>query len=151
WIHAHRDSFPGAKLAFSHPRAFFDAVKPFTGQIPVVQGELQMHAVGCYSVGRTLKKAVRQAEHQLLMAETGVAALGTADDRDARNTLRGAWEKVLFNQFHDTYGGTAIPEAFDDALAQLGGARDAAEKVLTRALYRHASGLSAHPHQRILV
>ncbi len=150
WIRSHQDSFPGARLVFSHPRAFFDAVKPHGERIPVVTGELQMHAVGCYSVGRALKKAVRQAEHRLLMAETSLAALGTADDRHAGDALRGAWEKVLFNQFHDTCGGTALPEAFDDAMAQLGGARDTAEKALIRALYCHASGLPGRPDQRIV-
>jgi alpha-mannosidase len=150
WIHAHRDAFPGARLEFSHPRAFFDAVKPSASKLPVVTGELQMHAIGCYSVGRRLKKAAREAEHGLIMAERSLEAIGADPGPRERDALEGAWERLMFNQFHDTYGATIVPAAYDDALAQLGGARDAALQVLYRSLLRHAVTLSPEPRQRIV-
>ncbi len=162
WIHENRDAFSGARLVFSHPRAFFDQVKPLASLLPVEKGELQMHAVGCYSAGRSIKKAAREAEHGLLMAERALAVFGPRGAAGAtgftgasgvpgeRATLERAWEKLMFNQFHDTYGGTAIPAAFEDALAQMGGARDDAEGVLTAALYRHAVGLPPYKWQRIV-
>ncbi len=153
WIRAHQDSFAGARLIFSHPRAFFDAVKPAAGELPVVSGELQMHAVGCYSVGRSIKTAVRSAEHRLLMAETALSSLGGGEPPapgGSAAALEKAWEKVLFNQFHDTYGGTVIPAAEADAVGQCASARDTAENVLYRALYRRAAALPAHPSQRLL-
>ncbi len=150
WIRANRDAIPGARLVFSHPRAFFDAVAPHAASLPVVRGELQMHAVGCYSVGRTLKKAAREAEHALIMAEHALDATSTDRGPEDRDALEGAWESLLFNQFHDTYGGTAIPSAYDDALAQLGGARDAAERITYKALFRHATSLPREALQRIV-
>ncbi len=152
WIREH-ESFHGARLVFSHPRAFFDAVKPSAAALPVVQGELQMHAIGCYSVCRPIKKAARAAEHGLLMAEQALAAVGsltsTARTEETRR-IDADWEKVLFNQFHDTYGGTAIPSACEDAAAQLGAARDDAEHVVHKALFRHATGLPACEFQQVV-
>jgi len=151
WIRENRDSFSGARLVFSHPRAFFDAVKPFAALLPVVQGELQMHAVGCYSAGHSIKKAMREAEHGLLKAERALEAFGSGRDHQARELLEKAWEKTLFNQFHDTYGGTVIPAAFDDACGQLAAARDEAEAVLYSAFFRHASKMPPAKEQRIIV
>ena len=74
WIRAHRDAFPGARLVFSHPRAFFDAVKPHAARVPEVSGELQMHAIGCYGVVRDIKTGMRRAEHALLAAEAATTA-----------------------------------------------------------------------------
>jgi alpha-mannosidase len=150
WIETNRDSFPGARLMFSHPRAFFDAIKPLAARLPVVQGELQMHAVGCYSAGHSLKKAMRRAEHCLLMAERCLDACSPEKPAVMREVLERAWEKTLFNQFHDTYGGTVIPDALDDALGQLAAARDDAESVLYSALFRMAARTPASREQRIL-
>ncbi|MGB9597596.1 MAG: alpha-mannosidase, partial [Candidatus Poribacteria bacterium] len=36
WIIKNQDAIPNAKLIFSHPRAFFDAIKPFSDKLPVV-------------------------------------------------------------------------------------------------------------------
>ena len=149
WIRAH-ESFHGARLVFSHPRAFFDAVKPFAASLPVVQGELQMHAIGCYSVCRPIKKAARAAEHGLLMAEQAVSALARDGSVEETKRIEAAWEKVMFNQFHDTYGGTAIPSACEDAVAELGAARDEAEHVVHRVLFRHATGLPARDFQQVI-
>ena len=149
-IHANRDAFAGARLVFSHPRAFFDQVKPLAARLPLVEGELQMHAVGCYSAGRSIKKAAREGEHALIMAEQALSALGQGGQARARATLDRAWEKVMFNQFHDTYGGTAIPAAFEDALGQLAAARSAADHVLYAALFQHATGMPPARTQRIV-
>jgi alpha-mannosidase len=148
WIKANAASIPGARMVFSHPRAFFNAVLPQRSRLPVVEGELQMHAIGCYSVGRAIKRSARLAEHALVMAEQGLAVLGL--DKPPSAELDRAWEKLMFSQFHDTYGGTAIPSACEDAVAQLAAARDTAEQILYRALYRHSTALPPHRSQRIV-
>jgi len=151
WIREHADSFQGARLVFSHPRAFFDAVKPLASRLPMVEGELQFHSIGCYSVVRSIKEDTRRAEHGLIGAESALAAHPEHADPSDRAVLDGAWRRLLFNQFHDVYGGTCIPEAYRDARDQLGAARDAADSVLRRTLLRLASALPGDPRQRILV
>ncbi len=141
WILANQDAFPGARLVFSHPRAFFDAVASSREKLPVVTGELQHHAIGCYSVEHRLKKAVRAAEHGLHMAQAAVEAFPADSPAGAREMIDRAWNKTLFNQFHDIHGGASIPAAGDDALAQLGGARDSADSIAYSTLFRHAADL----------
>lgn len=150
WIRAHADSLPGARLVFSHPRAFFDAVKPAWPRLPVVEGELQFHSIGCYSVERSVKRNARRAEHGLIGAEAVLDAFPAAAGPADRALLDGAWRKLLFNQFHDIYGGTCIPEAYRDARDQLGAARDAADSVIQGAALRVAGALPADRLQRIL-
>lgn len=148
WIRANRDAFAGARLVFSHPRAFFDAVKPHGASLAEVTGELQMHAIGCYSVVRDIKVGMRRAEHALLSAEAAAAAFPAPKDAAAR--LEEAWRLALFNQFHDVYGGTSIAEACTDARDQLGAARSAAESVLYDTLFRRAADLPPCGFQRVI-
>lgn len=108
-------------LLHSTPRQFFDAILASGRELPVVAEELQHHAVGCYSAHSGIKRWVRRAETSLSSAETWSTVARTlvaipypADD------LRLAWKQTLFNQFHDTLGGTAIEPAYRDARDQLG-------------------------------
>jgi alpha-mannosidase len=151
WIMGHQDAIPGARLVFSHPRAFFDAVKPFAERLPIVAEELQFHAIGCYSVERPLKQAMRAAEHGLHMARQALEAFPADAPAGAAAAMETAWKKTLFNQFHDIYGGTSLPAACEDSLAQLGAARDSAESLVHSTLLRHAAGLPPATEQRIWV
>jgi len=65
WCRKNENSFDGCRLVFSSPDRFFDAISSHVDSLPLVTGELQMHAIGCYSVHRQVKTAVRQAEHLL--------------------------------------------------------------------------------------
>ena len=131
WILANADSIDGARLVISHPRAFFDAVADLSDSLPVVTGELQHHAIGCYSVERRLKVAMRRAEAGLVAAEQAVELFGGDDAAACRNTLRDAWDDVLFNQFHDVLGGTSLDRASRLAAGQLVAAEATAERVTT--------------------
>ncbi|MCX7030826.1 MAG: hypothetical protein NTU62_12000, partial [Spirochaetes bacterium] len=150
WIRGHRDAFAGARLVFSHPRAFFDAVKSRAGTLPEVTGELQMHAIGCYSVVRDIKVGMRRAEHALLAAEAAAEAFAGHAPKDAPAKLEEAWRLAMFNQFHDIYGGTSLAEACIDARDQLAAARSAAESVVYDTLFRKAADLPPDPHQRVV-
>jgi alpha-mannosidase len=150
WIRGHRDSFPGARLAFSHPRAFFDSVRPHAGALPEVAGELQMHAIGCYSVVREIKDGMRKTEHALLAAEAAAEAFPAHVPADAPARLGEAWRLALFNQFHDVYGGTSLAEACTDSRDQLGAARSSAESVLHDTLFRRAADLPPCRFQRVV-
>ncbi len=151
WIRDNRKSFSGAELVYSHPRAFFDAVKPERQRMPLVVDDLQYHAIGCYSVVRKVKTGVRRAEHELICAENCAKMYSPPDCEDGKEIIEAAWRKVLFNQFHDTYGGTCIREACADALDQLGFASAAASSVIESTLIRSLHNLPASDHQRFAV
>ena len=52
------------RLVFSTCAEFFHAAEKLP-DIPVFSGDLHMHAVGCYSVNRSIKQAIRTAERTL--------------------------------------------------------------------------------------
>ena len=60
WILENQEFSKNVKLKFSSPRQFFDAVKPWKTLLPRVSGELQMHAIGCYSVVGEIKKKLQK-------------------------------------------------------------------------------------------
>ncbi|MFL5689407.1 MAG: alpha-mannosidase, partial [Chloroflexota bacterium] len=117
------------RLIHSTPRRFFDSVDE-EANIPVVVGDLQHHAIGCYSAHSGIKSWMRRAENGLVSAEAWAAVGRIAAGRPyPRDELDRAWQGVLFNQFHDTLGGTAIEPAYDDAHDQLGEASAIAARV----------------------
>jgi alpha-mannosidase len=145
WCRDHAEVVPGAKLAFSSPSKFFAAIAGKKDRLPLVTGELQHHAVGCYSVHRSIKLAIRTAEHALLRAERAVEG-----DQEI-NAVEDAWSDVCFNHFHDTLGGTCIASAYIAPLAQLGGVIALADRQLQISLRRWMAALPRDPLQRIVV
>jgi alpha-mannosidase len=122
WCRENREAIPGARLVFSSPSRFFAAVEAEVApeSLPLVTGELQQHAVGCYSVYRPIKTAARRAEHLLRQAELV----------DPAADLGAAWEKVCFAHFHDTLGGSSIPSAYPQLLDAVGYAATVADEAL---------------------
>ncbi len=119
-------------LVPSSLRAFFDAAD---ADVPVVRGELQHHAPGCYTTHSGIKRWNRRAESLLLRAEKWCAvadSLGSFPYPAA--DLESAWKLVLFNQFHDTLAGTSIAPAYDDARDQLGHASSLAASAFNAAV-----------------
>ena len=151
WLLEHQESFENAKLVFSHPRAFFAAVKPFQQALPVVQDELQFHAVGCYSVVHDLKTQMRRAEHTLIRAKVAQDMFPDDVPTHMDDQLEAAWKKVLFNQFHDIYAGTSLAQSYVDAQDQLGTACDTADTIMYHTLFRSMRELPEDEQQRIVV
>ena len=143
WIAAHQESFEGCRLVFSSPSRFFAAVAGQTSALPLVTGELQHHAIGCYTVMRPIKTGIRAAEQRLRQAEV----LGGVD----AGALTHAWQQVCFAQFHDICGGTCIPSAYPAVLDQLAGARAVADEALTYGLRERMLALPDAPAQRIVL
>jgi alpha-mannosidase len=117
------------EVRFGSPAAYFAAVRPEAGGLPVVRDELHAHAPGCYSVVSALKRTYRLAECALLTAER-MAALaqiwlpGTPSGHRGRPApmaqLDALWHELCFLQFHDILCGTCIKEAQDEAVMALG-------------------------------
>ena len=144
WIEAHRDGLPGVRLEFSTVTRFFDALAADGAQLPEVVGELQHHAIGCYTAVRGVKVASRRAEHALARAET------VAMPADQPALIRG-WQAACSHQFHDTFGGTGAPDVYPSVFDQLGGAAADAEQVLVYAVRRQMHTLPDDPLPRIVL
>ncbi len=117
-------------MAFGSPDDFFDAVRSSGFELPVVKGDLQHHASGCYSAMSEIKELNRRAELRLLGAEkfsTIASVLFHLPFHTAR--IGEAWKKVLFNQFHDIMGGCCIPEAYEDVKESFGFALHEAAEI----------------------
>ena len=149
WVRDNAESIDGCRLVFSSPARFFKAVSAHERKLPLVTGELQMHAVGCYTVERGIKTRVRRAEHLLRQAEIVAEAAGAAPGDWA--ALEEAWRLVAFNQFHDTLGGTCIPSAYAQQYDQLGAAATVADQIAQSELRRRLRALPDDPDQRIVL
>jgi len=134
----------GGAVGFGDPAAYFEALAAATAvdgaALPVIDGELQWHAVGCYSARAKLKLANARAEDVLVAAETlnEMCRLLTGSAPDERHELAEAWQGVLFAQFHDALGGTCTDRATRAVEEWLVSARARGETVAVRAAHRVA-------------
>ncbi len=77
--------------------------------LPTVEGELFLETHHkTYTVQGKTKYLNRECERRLLNSESLQAATGNFYD------ISGAWEKQLFNQFHDVLAGTSLPQVYLD-------------------------------------
>lgn len=134
------------EIVFSSCDAFFNEIEPKRGKCPVVGEELQQHAIGCYSAVSELKRKSRAAESSLLDGET-MAALALANGESAYpdEILREGWKILLFNQFHDILPGSLIHSAYEDAIDQLGCARQSGLNAAAEAWLRIARRIDIAP------
>jgi alpha-mannosidase len=151
WVREHREAIPNARLEFSSPEKFFRALTPQLKHLPLVTGELQMHAIGCYTGHRPVKLGVRRAENMLVLAENALAGAGAVEKKAAAPVIADAWRTLCFNSFHDTLGGSCTPSAARAADDQLAGVKAAAETVLSETFRRRAHALPADVRQRIVL
>ena len=152
WILENQEFSKDVKLKFSSPRQFFDAVKPWKTLLPRVSGELQMHAIGCYSVVGEIKKKLQDAELAIEEAQTAYNALGEQKNIDSINDcFEKNWKRILFNQFHDILGGTSIQEACLDTVNELSGVIVEGEDITSTLCIQNLMDSEEHPLQRLKV
>jgi alpha-mannosidase len=151
WLLEHGEDFEDVKLVFSSTSRFFDAIWDRKDSLPLVVGELQQHAIGCYSVYRPIKTEARKAEHLLRQAEIFTQSEPSHSPSNAKDRIQEGWKRVCFAHFHDIMGGTCIPSAYAKPLAQLGWAQDTADELLQEGLRRKLSELADDPMQRIVL
>ena len=109
--------FPTYK--FGTYREFFRLAEKNRDVYPAVEGELNFIFDGCYTTQTRQKKGNRQGEAMLAEAE-GVSALAhiALGTKYSGNSFREAWEKVLFNQFHDILPGSGVVDTREYAMGQ---------------------------------
>ena len=114
---------------YAVPDEYFNEVDD---DMPTVTEDLQHHASGCYSANSAIKSANRRAECELVSAEKFdvLSSLLTSSETH-KNSISSAWERVMFNQFHDILAGCSIKEAYTDALNAFGYARETALEIGT--------------------
>lgn len=123
---------------------FFEAVaaEPAFPDIPVVRGELNKHAPGCYSAHRGIKADSRRIERQLVTAEITATATEIALPAPAASpSLQRPWEHLLFNQFHDILGGTCTASNDVSIRDRFGAAGHAADELKVLELHRLARAI----------
>lgn len=125
------------ELRFSTLRAFLKEIEasPAFASLPVVKGELQHHARGCYSAHGEGKFLNRRAERSLVQSEilSLVAALSAAHPYPG-DEFAAAWWKVLFCQFHDMMAGTSLYSDYQDVRDSVGYACEVAQTSKVEAL-----------------
>ena len=105
--------------------------------LPVVIGELTHHSPGCYSALGEIKEWMADCEKNLYKAEKLNLQIRGKDQKKESAKLYGAWDKLLFNYFHDIYSGTCIGDACRHEIRDLCGAvNDAATESMERSLCR---------------
>jgi len=143
WIMAHKDFAPGIHLEFSTTARFFAEVEKYAEKCPLVDEQLEPHAVGCYSVCGNLKRIMRSAELELIDCENIIKRYSAPSNaKKYLEQLNEQWESLCFNQFHDILPGSAICEAIEIASMQIGGVRDKISKIVHDVL-RGESGIPA--------
>lgn len=115
-------------LKFSTCLEFFKEAEQIE-DIPIYQGDLHYHAVGCYAVNRALKQSIRQAEHELDYTERVARAAG----KDV-HSLNPLWQTTIFNQFHDILPGSCSPNAAAQAIEEMGGVKGQANHLAYESL-----------------
>ena len=99
-------------IVFATCEEFFAAAEKIPN-IPTVTGDLHYHAIGCYSVNRKLKEAIRNNERALGYTQR------IFDNNNTDVNLDDLWESTIFNEFHDIMPGSCDPDAADQAMREL--------------------------------
>ena len=119
-------------IRFSTVCQTLEAIRREGTRLPTNKGETYSLFEGCFTTHAANKKENRRCEGALLTAETLAALAGI----DRTSQLRKAWEKVLFNQFHDTLDGSAAHDTYLPATRRAAAALRTARKVASEAAAR---------------
>ena len=124
------------EFIFSDTSDFFDRVREKWDSLPVVEEDLQYHAIGCYSAVSAVKTAVRRAEGSLSAAEHFAMLAKVCCDKPLPDpeVIKRGWKNVMFSHFHDSMGGCSIKEVHEDTLLMLGESRSIAARIENNAL-----------------
>lgn len=122
----------GPSVFFSTTDRYFKEIRSDKSlNLPVINDDLQHHAVGCYTAESAIKRGNRQSEASLVTAEK-IAAIGSAawGTGYPKQELTSAWQRLLFLQFHDSMAGTSLPEHSQAAQDGFGYAQNIAHNTV---------------------
>lgn len=124
-------------FVYAIPDEYFENIEG--AEMPTIVGDLKHHASGCYSANSKVKFENRRSECELVSAEIFDTLAGLIVGGDFHNgEFEKAWQRVMFNQFHDVIAGCCIKDAYVDAYNAYGYAREKAYELENFALQRIA-------------
>lgn len=115
-----KEEWKDVEVQLSDPDTYFADLKEKYPNLPIVHGDLQHHASGCYSAQSEIKRMNRKSENALLKAEKFSVLSEMMGAHPYPEEFQKGWKRVLFNQFHDTLAGSAIERAYTDARNEYG-------------------------------
>lgn len=125
------------KIKFSTARDYIEnfLLKQDLSKIPVWKDELYLeYHRGTYTTQAEIKKHNRYLENLLANAEAFSLISKFLGGDYKKESLKKAWEILLFNQFHDILPGSSIKEVYYDAKKDYQIAEEIAENELRRSL-----------------
>ncbi len=118
------------RILHSTPDRFARAVRAAAAQSPVHTGDLQRCFPGCYTSLSGLKRAAVENLGVLVQSEAlATAAWWLRGGAYPEDDLRRAWQRRLFNDFHDVITGSCVEPAEKDALAIYGASSGKAREI----------------------
>lgn len=133
-------------VVLSDPDRYFRELRTnYFEDLPVYTGELQNHGSGCYSANSKIKALNRIAENRLGEAERMEVLSAYCADQPINVVADAvAWQKVLFNQFHDILCGCTTKAALEDAYAFEGAAITHGMELTNEAVQRISWSIDTH-------
>ncbi len=123
------------RVKFGTFREFFLEAESVRDKLPVVEGELNYFAQGCYTTQSRIKLGNRSTERALLAAENLSALAGVKAGFPCNGEkLELAWRDVLFTHFHDILTGSCVQDTREHAMGLYSKSLAVAQTQLTRAM-----------------
>lgn len=130
-----QEAAPDANVKFGTFRQYVKSVLDQSPKLPTINDELGFQLEGDLTGCCEIKKSNRECENLLLTAEKWTSTASALFAHEfPESELDAAWKKLLFNQFHDILGGSAIPPAVTDAMQAYLGVRESCEDITRNAL-----------------
>jgi alpha-mannosidase len=125
----------GLNIRFGRFDEFMSALAEDARRAPLLNDELGFEYEGSYTTCGEIKNGNRRSECLLMTAEKFCsAALSLNGSPYPQEKLANAWQKVLFNQFHDIISGCVIPPAAEDAIGLYEQVAETGQRCLRKSL-----------------
>ncbi|MBE6938739.1 MAG: alpha-mannosidase [Ruminococcaceae bacterium] len=115
-------------------KEYFSIIEENRENFPVLPGEKNFIFTGCYTSQSRIKMANRIGEARLYDGEFLAAGAEALADSDLSAGFDAAWEKILFNHFHDILPGSGKVDTREYALGQFQRALAAVNTASTQAM-----------------
>lgn len=116
-----QDEFTDYDIDFGTYRECFDAIYKENKELPMLSASMEHINEGCYTMDARLKRMNRLTEKRLLGTDFLLSMHAGLKGDWAKETeeMERLWKGLLFNQFHDTLGGTCVKDARDEGIFQV--------------------------------
>ena len=106
-------------IRFGTYAQFYQHLETLRENLPIVTGELNSFATGCYTTQTRIKRFNKMCEYQLYEAEVFDTLNHMQGNRRKEGVgFQEAWEHVLFNDFHDILPGSGVIDTREHALGK---------------------------------